>query len=314
MILSASRRTDIPAYYSEWFMNRLQSGYVLTHNPMNHAQISRITLSSDVVDCTVFWTKDPANMLGKLPFLDKMGYKYYFQFTLTPYGKDIERSLRDKSLIIETFMHLSKIIGKDRVLWRYDPIILNDKLTINYHHEMFEALCRQLCNYTNVCTISFVDMYSKLDKAVKGNMIREITESEMIQLATIFSEIGCKYGLELRACSEKVDLSSYGIYPASCIDKSTIEKACGYTIDVKSDANQRTGCGCIQSIDIGVYNTCKNGCVYCYANYSNTSVEKNCAKHNPYSDILIGTVGLNEKIIEREVKSSKTLGFPSLEC
>src|SRR5665647_2342080 len=116
MILSASRRTDIPAYYSEWFMNRLQSGYVLTRNPMNHAQISKITLSPDVVDCTVFWTKDPVNMLGKLPLLDKMGYKYYFQFTLTPYGKDIERSLRDKSLIIETFIHLSKIIGKDRVL------------------------------------------------------------------------------------------------------------------------------------------------------------------------------------------------------
>ena len=273
---------------------------------MNHAQISRISLSPDVVDCIVFWSKDPANMLDKLPLLDDMGYKCYFQFTLTPYGKDIERNLRDKSLIIETFIQLSETIGKDRVLWRYDPIILNDTLTIDYHQEMFDDICRQLCIYTNVCTISFVDMYSKLDRAIKGNIIREITELEMNQIAAVFSEIANKYSLELRACSEKIDLLSYGILPASCIDKRTIEKICGYTIDAKSDTNQRIGCGCMQSIDIGVYNKCKNGCIYCYANYSDTSVENNCAEHNPYSEILIGTVGLDEKIVERKTKSFRT--------
>lgn len=124
MILSASRRTDIPCYYSEWFINRLKAGYVFTRNPMNHAQISRINLSPDIVDCIVFWTKDPANMLDRLHILDEIGYKYYFQFTLTPYGKEIECSLREKSQIIETFIKLSETIGKDKVLWRYDPIIL----------------------------------------------------------------------------------------------------------------------------------------------------------------------------------------------
>jgi hypothetical protein len=303
MILSASRRTDIPAYYSEWFINRLQVGYVLARNPMNHTQVSKITLSPDTIDCIVFWTKDPANILDKLPLLDEMGFKYYFQFTITPYGKEIESNLRDKSEIIKTFIQLSKIIGKDKVLWRYDPIILNDSLTITYHSEMFETLCSMLTNYTNFCTISFVDMYSKLDKALKGKLIREITESEMLQLATIFSETGRKYNLKLRTCSEKIDFSNYGIHPASCIDKSTVEEVCGYKIDSRSDTNQRTGCGCIQSIDIGAYNTCKNGCVYCYANYSDSAVKNNCNKHNPCSDVFIGTAEADEKIIERKMKS-----------
>ena len=305
MILSASRRTDIPAYYSEWFMNRLKEGYALTRNPMNYAQVSKIPMSPDVIDCIVFWTKDPANMIDKLPLLDEMGYKYYFQFTLTPYGKDIERGVRDKTDIIKTFIQLSKAIGKNRVLWRYDPIILNDTLTVEYHSEMFEILCSQLCDYTKICIISFVDMYSKLDKAVKSNLIREITKSEMMQFAAIFSEIGRKYGIELRACSEKMDLSGYGIHPASCIDKNTIEKVCGYTIDAKTDINQRPTCGCIQSIDIGAYNTCKNGCSYCYANYSDATIEINCLKHNHCSDILIGKVGADEKIMERKMKSLK---------
>jgi hypothetical protein len=130
MILSASRRTDIPCYYSEWFMNRLKEGYVLTKNPMNPAQVSRLTLSPDTVDCIVFWTKDPLPLLDKLPILDDLGYHYYFQFTLTPYGKDIERGLRDKKGIISTFRQLSSYLGKDRVIWRYDPIIINDELII----------------------------------------------------------------------------------------------------------------------------------------------------------------------------------------
>ena len=284
-------------------MNRLKAGYVLTRNPMNHSQVSRISLSPDTVDCIVFWTKDPANMLDRLKLLDEMGYPYYFQFTLTPYGTDMERNLRDKSRITETFLRLSETIGKEKVLWRYDPIVLNHRISIDCLRERFEFLCSELSGYTNICTISFVDMYAKLTKAIGENLIREITETERNRLAELFSQTGRRYGIEIRACCEKTDLTGYGIRPAGCIDRETVEKICGYPIHGKRDTNQRPGCGCIQSVDIGAYNTCKNGCIYCYANYSHNAVDKNCSLHDPSSDILIGTVRPEEKIVVRRAES-----------
>jgi hypothetical protein len=298
MILSASRRTDIPCHYSDWFINRLKAGYVLTRNPMNYAQVSKIPLSPDVVDCIVFWTKDAKNIMTKLKTLDNMNYNYYFQFTLTPYCNDIEKNLRTKADIENTFITLSKTIGKERVLWRYDPIILNGSLTINYHKEQFIRLCEKLHNYTENVTISFVDMYRKL----KTKDIRLINNAQIAELSANIRQTAQSYGLIAKACCEKMDLSVFGIEKASCIDKSVIEKVCGYKLDVKADKNQREDCGCIQSIDIGTYNTCKNGCVYCYANYSDSIVENSCYKHSPCSDILIGTVEANEKIIERKMK------------
>lgn len=299
MILSASRRTDIPAYYSEWFLNRLREGYVLTRNPMNPSQISRITLSPEVVECIVFWTKDPLPMMNKLSTIEEMGYPYYFQFTLTPYAKDLESNLRDKKELIKTFLQLSETIGKKKVLWRYDPVILNRELTISDHREKFLYLCNQLRGYTDSCTISFIDLYAKLKKVSEQKLIRGITEEEMHQLAADFAKIAKNHGITLKTCSETVDLTAYGILPASCIDQKTIEDICGHPIQAKRDSNQRHGCGCIQSIDIGVYNTCKNGCSYCYANYSTSSVEKNYRSHNPSSEILIGEVRPGEKIIQR---------------
>lgn len=290
MILSASRRTDIPGFYSEWFMKRLKEGYVLTRNPMNHSQIRRITLSPETVDCIVFWTKDPGNFIDKLSRLDELGYSYYFQFTLTPYGKELERNLSDKKQIVKTFQCLSKAIGKERVIWRYDPIILNEMLTEAYHVKMFTALCRELCGYTDSCIISFVDVYHKLNKAAKEDLLKEITEEQMHRLASVFSEIARDYGIELQACCEKVDFREDGVKSSSCIDKARIEKICGHSITAGKDKSQRPGCGCVQSIDIGVYNTCRNGCVYCYANHSDNSITKNYLRHNPDSDIMIGTV------------------------
>ena len=276
MILSVSRRTDIPCYYFDWFMNRIAAGFVCVRNPINHAQISKITLSPDVVDCMVFWTKDAKNMMDKLPALDRLGYKYYFQFTLTPYNKIIEKNLRDKSEIEDTFIELSRMIDKERVVWRYDPIILNNTLDILYHEEQFERMCDKLCGYMEIVTISFVDMYNKL----KTKAIRSITDEEIAELSTFIGAQAKAHGLRAVACCEKTDLTVYGIEKASCIDKTTIERICGAKLDIAPDKNQREGCGCYQSIDIGAYNTCKNGCIYCYANYSDSSVLSNSEKHN----------------------------------
>lgn len=299
MILSASRRTDIPGYYSEWFMNRLKEGYVLTRNPMNRSQVGRVYLSPENIDCIVFWTKDPVNMMDKLKQLDSMKYSYYFQFTLTPYGRELERNLRNKNDIIDTFIQLSKAIGKDRVLWRYDPILLNKEITFDYHMREFEKLCQKLQGYTNICTISFVDIYSKLCRPVRDNLIAEIPEDEMHRIASGLSDIAAGFGIELRACCEITDFTRDTITSAACIDKNVVERVCGHSIAAKRDKNQRTGCNCIESIDIGAYNTCKNGCIYCYANHSDTSINNNFMKHNPKSGILIGSVADHEKITDR---------------
>lgn len=301
MILSVSRRTDIPAFYSEWLINRLQAGYALTRNPMNHAQVSKIPLTPDVVDCIVFWTKDPQNMLDKLDTIDELGYKYYFQFTVTAYDKSIEQALRSKDEIVKTFCNLSNRIGKEKVLWRYDPIIINDKYDISFHEEHFENLCSKLNNYTSHCTISFVDIYSK----IKTKLVREIREEEMIEYCKLISAIGKAYNIGVKACCEKFDFSKYGIEQGNCIDKRVVEKICGYSLDIQKDKNQRGWCGCYASIDIGAYNTCKNHCIYCYANYSEVSVINNCKRHNPTGELLIGDITYNEKVILREIKSNR---------
>jgi hypothetical protein len=305
MIISASRRTDIPCYYSEWFMNRIRAGYVLTRNPMNHAQLSRIPLSPDAVDCIVFWTKDAVNILPHLDELDHSGYKYYFQFTLTPYDNTIEKNLRNKAEIEDTFIRLGKMIGKERVIWRYDPIILNDVLDISYHKEQFGRMCHKLSEYMETVTISFVDIYRK----IKTNAIRPITDEEVAELGSFISITARDHGLRAVACCETMDLSVYGIKKASCIDKTLIERICGTKLNVLHDRNQRNGCGCCQSIDIGAYNTCRNGCIYCYANYSESSVKSNCEKHNPNGELLIGEVKNGEKttlpLIVKAGKSTK---------
>jgi len=302
MILSASRRTDIPAYFSEWLINRLKAGFALTRNPMNHAQVSKILLTPDIVDCIVFWTKDPQNMMDKLDTLDKIGYKYYFQFTITPYDSSIERGLREKAYIIKTFSDLSDRIGKDKVVWRYDPVILNNVFDISFHREQFTWLLSKLHKYTEQCIISFVDIYSKL----KTDILRIISEDEMIELGKIMSSAAENYGVKVKACCENSFLFKYGIEQASCIDKKLIEKICGHKLDIGKDKNQRSSCGCYESVDIGAYNMCKNGCVYCYANYSQDSVNNNCKNHNPNGELLIGQISDYDIIRVRNVKTCKS--------
>lgn len=302
MILSASRRTDIPAYYSEWLVNRLHAGYVLTRNPMNHTQVSKVILNPDIIDCIVFWTKDPLNMLDKLDTIDKLGYRYYFQFTLTPYDKSVEKRLRDKEEIIKTFCQLSDRIGKDKVVWRYDPVILNGVFDFIFHKEQFTRLCSKLCRHTEQCIISFVDIYSKL----RTDILREISMDERAELGRMISSTAKDFGITVKACCENSYLSEYGIEQASCIDKLLIERICGYSPDIKRDRNQRDSCRCFESIDIGAYNTCKNGCVYCYANYSLESVNKNYKRHNPEGELLIGQVRENDRITIRNMKQAKT--------
>lgn len=303
MILSVSRRTDIPAFYSEWFFNRLKEGFVYVVNPMNLKQVSKIELNQENVDCFVFWTKNAKPMLNRLDELKD--YKYYFQYTITGYKKNVENGISDKREIIETFKKLSNKIGREKVILRYDPIFFSDEYTVEYHCEAFERLCSQLEGYTERCVISFIDLYKKTERNTKGLNLVPVTDEKVYEIAKEFSIIAKKHRMCIETCSEFYDLTKYGIKKGKCIDGELVSKVIGYEINVKKDDTQREVCGCVKSIDIGQYNTCKHHCLYCYANFNYKQVEENYKLHNKDNPLLIGTVREDAKITVRAMKSIK---------
>ena len=257
MIISASRRTDIPACYADWFYHRIQEGFVLVRNPMNPRQISRISLAADVVDGIVFWTKNPVPMMERLNLLQD--YAYYFQFTLNAYGRDLEPGVPSKQdVLVPAFQALSRKIGAERVIWRYDPVILTNIYTVEYHVRYFAALAKRLSGYTDTCIISFVDDYRHLHRVQPT--IRTLQEVEMLFLAEQFSAIAQQHGLKLQTCAETLDLSSLQITHGHCIDGKRLERIIGQPIRTVRDRNQRSECGCAASVDIGMYHSCSNGC------------------------------------------------------
>ncbi|WML34528.1 DUF1848 domain-containing protein [Clostridium sp. OS1-26] len=306
MIISASRRTDIPAFYSDWFINRLKDGYALIKNPRNPNRSSRVMINSDVVDCIVFWTKNAKPMLSKLNTIDAMDYKYYFQFTITPYDKKIEKGLPPKQEIMETFKRLSDKIGSHRAVWRYDPVIVSKEFSVQYHLDTYGKMADVLGDYTDRCIFSFIDLYAKVRESTKGIVDYEVNELNMKRVAEGFSRIAKTHQYTLSTCSEEIDLSAYGITHASCIDKGIVEKIIGFPINAKKDANQRLACGCIESVDIGSYDCCSHGCIYCYATTSQNTVINNMRKHNKNSSILIGEPSREDKVTNRDAKSFKT--------
>lgn len=307
MILSVSRRTDIPAFYWEWFLNRVKAGFVDVRNPMNIHQVSRIDIRPNVVDCIVFWTKNAGNII---PHLDQLkDYKYYFQYTINPYNKLIEENVPLKKDIIENFKSLSEIIGPNRVIWRYDPILLTGNINIEYHLRYFEELAKRLQRYTQRCVISFVDLYKKTVSNTRDLMMREPTDNEMHILAQKLSIIAKNYKMEVLSCSENIDLDAEGVKHGCCIDRNLIEKIVGYKIDVKKDKNQRKECGCVESVDLGAYNTCLHACKYCYANFNNAKVHTLSQMHNPLSTLLVGELDETDVVKERKVKLLKSNTF-----
>lgn len=302
MIISASRRTDIPTYFSQWLVNRFREGFVCVRNPMNAHQVSKIRLDPEVVDGIVFWTKNPVPMLDKLDAFRE--YMYYFQFTLNSYGADTECGVPSKDkVVVPAFQRLSDQIGPDRVIWRYDPIFLSKDYTMDYHIRYFEKLAKRLAPYTRQCTISFLDLYSKTEKNLAPLALRPFPLEEQDAIAKAIAEIAHGYGLRVVTCAEGIELEKYGIEHASCIDGRLFEKLLQCGLKTQKDKNQRHECGCVESIDIGAYNTCKNGCRYCYANFNEKAVGTNFGKHCPDSPLLLGEIGPEDKITDRKMVS-----------
>jgi len=290
MIISASRRTDIPAFYSDWLLNRLRQGYVLVRNPFNPNQVSRVPLDPRTVDCIVFWTKNPAPMLPRLEEIDRLGYRSYFQFTLTAFDQELETNVPPKAAVIATFQELAARIGPERVLWRFDPILLTRTSPPAYHLHRFESLAEQLHRSTSRCTLSFLSLYEKCKRNLQGIELLRLEEGEKMKFVTQLAAVAEKYSIRLSACCDPFLNTQCGIEPAKCIDDRVLASILGHPVSVKKAVGQRAGCGCVASVDIGAYNTCPHGCRYCYANTSEGAVARNLAVHDPDSPLLTGAL------------------------
>jgi hypothetical protein len=298
MIISASRRTDIPALYARWFMNRVREGYALVANPLNPRQCSRISLSPGDVDALVFWTRNPKPLLGHLDELERREFPYYFLFTLTGYPRLLEPGLPPADELLSTFRSLSRRIGPGRVIWRYDPIVLSDVTDEDFIAGNFETLARRLHGQTEEVIVSFANFYRKVERNLgrvtgeTGVRFRDVhgTPERVHALAARLAEAAREAGLRITACAEPYDFSSLGIERGRCIDGGLLRRLFGLCLSLGKDPSQRKDCGCVRSRDIGVYNTCTHGCIYCYANENRSLARRNRARHEPGAPTLLAEV------------------------
>lgn len=295
MILNVSGRTDIVAFYTEWFMNRIKEGYVDVRNPFNKHLISRIFFSD--VDCIMFCTKNPLPIIKYLSTIDK---PIIFHVTLTPYKKNIEPNVPDKSTIIEGIKEISKIIGIDNIYIRYDPIFLNDEYTLEYHKKAFEKLTSLLDGYVKYIIVSFIDDYKNVRKNMGVLKYRDFTESDYAFIGANFSAIASSHNMTVQTCFEEQTLVEYGFIKGECMSSELAYNLTGKKYP-KWKARKEGKCECVQMVDIGDYNCCKHFCKYCYANFDEVKVYDNMQKHDDNSSLLIGSIG-EDDVIKRRVK------------
>ena len=293
MILFVSGRCDIVAFFTPWFMKRLDAGFVDVRNSFYKKQVSRIYFKD--VDLIYFCTKNP---LPIIPYLNKINKPMLFNVTITPYKKDIEVNVIDKSLIIKGVMEISKLIGKDNIYVRYDPIFLSSKYNLDYHIKAFERLCSLLDGYVKVIIISFLDSYKNVSKNSKILNVIPFKKSDYEVIGKSFSSIAKKHNMNVQTCFEEENLVQYGFIKGDCLGKNLAFKLTG---KVYPKGNLRKGnlCNCVKMADIGVYNSCKHFCKYCYANYSEEDVFSNFIKHDVNSSLLIGNIDDDDIIKER---------------
>jgi hypothetical protein len=293
VIISASRRTDIPAFYSEWFMNRIRAGYCLVPNPFNRAQISRVSLEPADVDVIVFWTRNPRPLLAHLPELDDRGFRYYFLYTLMANPRQIDRASPPVDEAVKTFRDLSERIGPERVIWRYDPIFLTSITDSAFHVKTYRHIAGKLKGFTTRSVVSVVHMYRKIQKRINALEAQGITllshnPKTLAPLMQSLAESASLNAMEIRSCADELDLQQYGIQPGKCVDDELISSVFGLDLEVKKDSCQRKNCGCVVSKDIGMYDSCLFGCAYCYATTSFERAKVNHQMHNPEAPSLLG--------------------------
>lgn len=293
MIINTGSRTDIPAFFSPWFYNRIHSGHVMVRNPYDPRQVLKYRLSPDVVDCLAFCTKNPGPMLSRIHELDAFFQMWYV--TITPYGKEIEPGVPKKADVMESFRRLSAVIGQRSIIWRYDPVFITEKYSLAFHISSFEKMAAALEGSTECCVISFIDLYEKTKRNFPG--VRAVRKEERLEIGAAFVRIGKEHGIQIKTCCEGTELALLGADCSGCMTKEMFEHSIGSTLHVpKSIRPAREGCSCLLGSDIGVYNTCSHGCLYCYANVDKEAVRKSCRLHDPASPLLIGRLTEEDQI------------------
>ncbi len=299
MIINTGQRTDIPAFYARWFANRLKEGFVCVRNPYDQSQVSRYRLDPCVVDVIGFCTKNPEPMF---PYMDLLkDYGQYWFVTITPYGRDIEPNVPDKHRILDDFRKLSEIVGVDSIGWRYDPIFISERYSVEYHLRAFEKIACALDGYTRTAVISFIDLYPK----VKRNFpeAREVPREIRLSLGKKIIDIAAEHGMTVKPCAEGDELAEYGADCGGCMRISDYEKAIGRRLIVPKRKGARAACACYLSCDIGAYDTCMHLCRYCYANADPERVRKQNRLHDPLSPFLIGNYREGDRIHDADQKS-----------
>ena len=294
MILNVSGRTDIVAFYSKWFLNRLKEGYVDVRNPFNPNLVSRIDF--DDVDLILFCTKNP------IPIVDKLGdikIPYIFHVTITPYKDDIEPNLPSKSKIIEAVKKISTRVGIDNIYVRYDPIFISEKYNIEYHIKAFTKLCSLLKGCVKTIIVSFIDNYKNVRKNLPYLKYRSFTEEDYKLIGENFSKIAKDNNMVIQTCFEERNLTEYGFIKGECMSKELAFKLTGKTYK-KWQARKGNACNCVELVDIGVYNSCNHLCKYCYANYDESKVKENINNHDINSSLLIGHINSDDIIKPRK--------------
>lgn len=294
MILFASGRTDIPAFYSNWFINRVEAGFVDVRNPFNQKLVSRIYFSD--VDLIMFCSKNPLPMINKL---DTLNVPVLFHVTITPYGKDVEPNIPDKRLIIEGVKKLSLVLGIDNVVVRYDPIFLSDKYNVDYHIKAFDKLCKNLNGYVNKIIVSFMDEYKNVRSNKNILKYRAITKEDHKKIGEAFSKSAMDNGMSVQTCFEDEDLTEYGFVKGECLSHELAYILTGKKFK-SSNVRKEKKCECVQMVDIGDYNSCMHMCKYCYANYDEKAVSSNFERHDDNSSLLIGNIQSDDVIKVRK--------------
>lgn len=293
-IISASRRTDIPAFYADWFAARLRAGFVLVRNPFNAHSYRRVSLAPADVAAIVLWTRNPAPLLAHLPLLDSLGLAYYVHITITGLGRPVERAVPDLATAIDSFRQLSQKLGPERVIWRFDPILLGaGPLELAAHQRRFAHIAQALHGHTTRVVISFADFYRKTRRNLAA--LAELAPRDILaepaalaELAGFMARVAAEHGMRLQSCAEAVDLSAWGIGHGKCIDDSLLHALFGGNGPMARDRGQRGACGCVKSIDIGAYDTCLHGCAYCYATTNAMAAARNRRAHDPAAPVLVG--------------------------
>lgn len=294
MILFASGRTDIPAFYSNWFINRVEAGFVDVRNPFNQKLVSRIYFSD--VDLIMFCSKNPLPMINKL---DILKVPVLFHVTITPYGKDVEPNIPDKRLIIEGVKKLSLVLGIDNVVVRYDPIFLSDKYNVDYHIKAFDKLCKNLNGYVNKIIVSFMDEYKNVRSNKNILKYRAFTREDYKKIGEAFSKSAMDNGMSVQTCFEDEDLTEYGFVKGECLSHELVYILTGKKFK-SSNVRKEKKCECVQMVDIGDYNSCMHMCKYCYANYDEKAVSNNFERHDDNSSLLIGSIQRDDVIKVRK--------------